>query len=93
MELPLDVQVQQKRLDVVEHVVAVPCSCEVVRLSIPFVRFVLMLQMQHLRGIHTYREEVLRLRTAKSMRSSRCGRWRLPKGVDCLSPVAHPTYL
>jgi hypothetical protein len=31
MELPLDAQVQRKRLDVVEHVVAVSCSCVVIR--------------------------------------------------------------
>ena len=61
MGLPLDAQVQRKRLDVVERVVAVSCSCKVVRPSVPFVRFVLVLQMQHLRGIYTYREEALRL--------------------------------
>ena len=74
MGLPLDAQVQRKQLDVVKRVVAVPCSCEVVRPSIPFMRFVLVLQMQHLRGIHTYRKEAFRLRTARSARSSRRGR-------------------
>ena len=64
---------QRKRLDVVKRVVAIPCSCEVVRPSVPFVRFVLVLQMQHLRGIHTYREEASRLWTARSARSSRHG--------------------
>jgi hypothetical protein len=39
----------------------VPCSCEVVRLFVPFVRFVLVLQRQHLQGIHTYMEEALHL--------------------------------
>ena len=67
-------QVQRKRLNVVERIVAVPCSCEVVCPFVPFVWFVLVLQMQHLRGIHTYREEALRLRTARSARSSRRGR-------------------
>ena len=71
MGLPLDAQMQRKRLDVVERVVAVLCSCEVVRPSIPLVWFILVLQMQHLRGIHTYKEKVLRLRTARSARSSR----------------------
>ena len=65
---------QRKRLDVVKRVIAVPCSCEVIRSSVPFVWFILVLQMQHLRGIHTYREEALHLRTARSTRSSRCGR-------------------
>ena len=73
MGLPLDAQVQRKRLDVVVRVVAVPCSCKVVLMSIPFVRFVLVLQMLHLQGIHTYREEASCLRTARYMRSSKHG--------------------
>ena len=81
MRLPLDAQVQWKRLDVVVRVVAVPCSCKLIRPSVPFVRFVLVLQMQHLRGIHTYREEALRLQTARSARSSRRG--RRMGGINC----------
>jgi hypothetical protein len=54
MELPLDAQSSGRRLDVDEHVE----QCRVV-ISVLHVlaRFVLVLQMQHLRGIHTYREE------------------------------------
>ena len=62
MGLPLDMQVQRKRLGVVVHVAAVPCSCVVVLPPVPLVRFILVLQMQHLRGIHTYKEEASRLR-------------------------------
>lgn len=60
----------ENRIDVDVRVAAVPCSCEVVRPSALLVRFVLVLQMQHLQGIHTYREEASRLRTARSARSN-----------------------
>ena len=73
MGLPLDAQVERKGLNVVVRVIAVPCSCKVVRTSIPFVQFILVLQMQQLRGIHMYREEASRLWTARSARSSRHG--------------------
>ena len=73
-------QVQRKRLNVVERVVAVPYSCEVVCSFVPFMRFVLVLQMQHLRGIHTYREEASRLRTARSARNEGVG---VGKGGGC----------
>ena len=81
MGLPLDAQVQRKQLGVVVHVAAVPCSCMVVLPPVPLVRFILVLQMQHLRGIHTYMEEALRLRTARSARSNRCG--HRMGGGDC----------
>jgi hypothetical protein len=53
MELPLDVQGSGSHLvDIhVEKCCAVPSALHVL------VRFVLVLQMQHLRGIHMYREE------------------------------------
>jgi hypothetical protein len=54
MELPLDAQGSGSRLDVdirVEHCRAVAGVLHVLA------RFVLVLQMQHLRGIHMYREE------------------------------------
>jgi hypothetical protein len=57
MELPLDAQSSGRRLDVderVEQCRAVVCVLHVLA------RFVPVLQMQHLRGIHTYREEAPR---------------------------------
>jgi hypothetical protein len=55
MELPLDAQSSGRRLDVDERVEQ--CRAVVGVLHV-LARFVLVLQMQHLRGIHTYREEV-----------------------------------
>ena len=51
MELPLDAQGSRRYLDVDERVE----QCRAV--AGIFVWFVLVLQMQHLRGIHMYREE------------------------------------
>jgi hypothetical protein len=54
MELPLDAQGSERRIDVderVEQCCAVASDLHII------VWFVLVLQMQHLRGIHTYREE------------------------------------
>jgi hypothetical protein len=55
MELPLDAQGSGRRLDVDERVEQ--CCAVVGDLHI-LARFVLVLQMQHLRGIHTYRDRV-----------------------------------
>jgi hypothetical protein len=57
MELPLDEQSSRRRLDVDERVEQ--CCAVVVDLHI-LAWFVLVLQMHHLRGIHTYMEEALR---------------------------------
>ena len=73
-------QVQRKRLGVVVHVAAVPCSCVVVLPPVPLVRFVLVLQMQHLRGIHMYMEEASRLQTTRSARNEGAG---VGKGGGC----------
>jgi hypothetical protein len=54
MELPLDVQGSGRRLDVDERVEQ---CCAVTDDLHVLVRFVLVLKMQHLRGIHTYKEE------------------------------------
>jgi hypothetical protein len=54
MELPLDAQSSGRRLDVDERVEQ--CRAVVGVLHV-LARFVLVLQMQHLRGIHMYREE------------------------------------
>jgi hypothetical protein len=51
MELPLDAQSSGRRLDVDERVEQCRAVADVLA------RFVQVLQMQHLRGIHTYREE------------------------------------
>jgi hypothetical protein len=64
--------------------------------SVLLMWFVFVLQMQHLRGIHTYREEALCLRTARSTRNNKrgrgmgggCQKWR-----DHPSPVTHPSYI
>jgi hypothetical protein len=54
MELQLDAQGSGRRLDVDECLE----QCCAVTGDLHFLaRFVLLLQMQHLRGIHTYREE------------------------------------
>jgi hypothetical protein len=70
MELPLDVQSSGRRLDVNERVEQ--CRAVVGVLHV-LARFVLVLQMQHLRGIHTYREEAPRTELLGS-------RWRLGEG-------------
>jgi hypothetical protein len=70
MELPLDAQSSGRRLDVDERVEQ--CR-EVVGVLHVLARFVLVLQMQHLRGIHTYREEAPRTELLGS-------RWRIGEG-------------
>jgi hypothetical protein len=65
MELPLDVQSSGRRLDVDERVEQ--CRAVVGVLHV-LARFVLVLQMQHLRGIHTYREEAPRTELLGSRR-------------------------
>jgi hypothetical protein len=57
MELPLDAQGSRRRLDVDERVEQCRAVAGVLHV---FAWFVLVLQMQHLRGIHTYREEASR---------------------------------
>jgi hypothetical protein len=65
MELPLDTQSSGRRLDVDERVEQ--CRAVVSILHV-LARFVLVLQMQHLRGIHMYREEALRTELLGSRR-------------------------
>jgi hypothetical protein len=65
MELPLDAQSSGRRLDVDGRVEQ--CR-EVVGVLHVLARFVLVLQMQHLRGIHTYREEAPRTELLGSRR-------------------------
>jgi hypothetical protein len=54
MELPLDAQSSGRRLDIDERVEQCRAIVDVLHV---LARFVLVLQMQHLQGIHTYREE------------------------------------
>jgi alpha-N-acetylglucosamine transferase len=54
MELPLDVQGGGSRLDVDKRIEQYRAVAGVLHV---LVWFVLVLQMQHLQGIHTYREE------------------------------------
>ena len=65
MELPLDAQSSGRRLDVDERVEQ--CSTVAGVLHV-LARFVLVLQMQHLRGIHTYKEEAPRTELLGSRR-------------------------
>jgi hypothetical protein len=65
MELPLDAQSSGRRLDVDKRVEQ--CRAVVGVLHV-LARFVLVLQMQHLRGIHTYREEAPRTELLGSRR-------------------------
>jgi hypothetical protein len=65
MELPLDAQSSGRRLDVDERVEQ--CRVVVGVLHV-LARFVLVLQMQHLRGIHTYGEEAPRTEQLGSRR-------------------------
>jgi hypothetical protein len=64
MELPLDTQSSGRRLDVDERVE----QCRAVIVLHVLARFVLVLQMQHLQGIHTYREEAPRTELLGSRR-------------------------
>jgi hypothetical protein len=65
MELPLDAQSSGRRLDVDERVE----QCRgVVGVLHVLARFILVLQMQHLRGIHRYREEASRTKLLGSRR-------------------------
>jgi hypothetical protein len=65
MELPLDTQSSGRRLDVDERVEQ--CRVVVGILHV-LARFVLVLHMQHLRGIHTYWEEAPRTELLGSRR-------------------------
>ena len=57
MELPLDAQSSGRRLDVDERVEQCRAVAGVLHV---LARFVQVLQMQHLQGIHTYSEEAPR---------------------------------
>jgi hypothetical protein len=70
MELPLDARGSGRRLDVDERVE----QCRAVADVLTW--FVLVLQMQHLRGIHTYREEASRTELLGSRRWLRDGERR-----------------
>jgi hypothetical protein len=70
MELPLDAQGSGRRLDVDERVEQ--CRAVAGVLHVP-AWFILVLQMQHLQGIHTYREEAPRTELLGSW-------WRLREG-------------
>lgn len=65
MELPLDAQSSGRRLDVDERVEQCRAVAGVLHV---LARFVQVLQMQHLRGIHTYREEAPRTELLGSRR-------------------------
>ena len=65
MELPLDAQSSGRRLDIDERVEQ--CRAVVGVLHV-LAWFVQVLQMQHLRGIHTYREETPRTELLGSRR-------------------------
>jgi hypothetical protein len=65
MELPLDAQSSGRRLDVYERVEQCRAVAGVLHV---LAWFVLVLQMQHLRGIHTYREEAPRTKLLGSRR-------------------------
>jgi hypothetical protein len=67
MELPLDAQSSGRRLDVDERVEQCRAVVGVLHVLARFV-LVLLLQMQHLRGIHTYREEASRTELLGSRR-------------------------
>jgi hypothetical protein len=64
-ELPLDIQGSGGRLDVDERVEQ---YCAVANDLHILAQFVLVLQMQHLQGIHTYREEMSRSELLGSQR-------------------------
>jgi hypothetical protein len=65
MELPLDAQSSGRRLDVDEHVEQCRAVAGVLHVLAQFVQ---VLQMQHLRGIHTYREKAPRTELLGSRR-------------------------
>jgi hypothetical protein len=65
MVLPLDAQSSGRRLDVDERVKQCRAVVDVLHV---LAWFVLVLQMQHLRGIHTYREEAPRTKLLGSRR-------------------------
>ena len=65
MELPLDAQSSGRRLDVDERVEKCRAIANVLHV---LMWFILVFQMQHLRGIHTYREEAPRTELLGSRR-------------------------
>jgi hypothetical protein len=73
MELPLDAQGSGRRLDVDERVEQCRAVASVFHV---LAWFVLVLQMEHLRGIHTYREEAPRIELLGSRRRLREGERR-----------------
>jgi hypothetical protein len=73
MELPLDVQGSGRRLDVDERVEQCRAVAGILHV---LAWFVLVLQMQHFRGIHTYREEAPRTELLGSRRRLREGERR-----------------
>jgi hypothetical protein len=73
MELPQDAQGSGRRLDVDERVE----QCRVVASILHVLAwFILVLQMQHLQGIHTYREEAPRTELLGSRQRIREGERR-----------------
>jgi hypothetical protein len=75
--LPLDAQMQQKRLDVDEHVEGSrQCSCSRPSWLACAARPIQVLQMQHLQGIHTYGGGSDTHWTATSASATRRERWR-----------------
>ena len=66
---------QRKRLGEKRVEVAVPCSCQRPSGSRPLVRLVLVLQMQHHRGIHTYREEASRFELLDPRGATKTREW------------------
>jgi hypothetical protein len=73
MELPLDSQGSGRRLNVDEHVEQCHAVADVLHV---LAWYVLVLRMQHLQGIHTYREEALRTELLGSRRRLREGERR-----------------
>jgi hypothetical protein len=65
MVLPLDAQSSRRRLDVDERFEQCRAVVDILHV---LAQFVLVLQMQHLRGIHTYREEAPRTELLGSRR-------------------------
>jgi hypothetical protein len=91
MELPLDAQSSGRRLDVDERVEQCRAVAGVLHV---LARFVQMLQMQHLRGIHTYREEAPRTELLGSRRRLGEGerrllvcRWRIRLNLTAPPPL------
>jgi hypothetical protein len=75
--LPLDAQMQRNHLDVDERVEGSrQCSCSCPSLLARVAHPIQVLQMQPLRGIHTYGEGSVGRRTARFVSATRRERWR-----------------